>query len=779
MVEKTINPKVSCPMRMSSLRYLLVTLLLLFISACESIPRNTQGEASELGSNSEVNAEVDVNIRWTSYGIPHVKADDWKSLGYGFAYATATDGICVIARDIVTVKGEQEKYFGKQLRPIDLFHRAVIDETLLDQYSQAQTPRALAFSTGYVEGYNRYLADHVGKLPASCKAEKWVRPIDINDMTRLLVGVGIRYGLGQYLKQIVSATPPIEGKTKTRLDVQSDVTTAKNAPLASNAIAFGRKVTANGRGILFGNPHYPWSGPSRFHLIHMTIPGELDIMGTSLLSTAGVSIGFNNDVAWSHTVSTGTRATLYELDLHPDEPTLYRFENGYREMEARTVELDTENGLESATVYFSHYGPIVVRDDLPWNNAKAYSVRDANLVNFQAAETYNDLSKATNVKEIVAALSLGGVSWVNTIAADSAGDALYADISTVPNVDAELFSSCQVGSAKVGRKNMVILNGSKRECAWRDSNDANVAGSMPAQLMPRLIREDYVTNSNDSYWLSNPESPLEGYSPIIGSEGTPRTFRTRAGLKFVDELLEAGPVKATDITSLISSHRNFAAEQLLDDMLQLCTPENTGIRPSCSVLSKWDRTHKTESRGAHLWTEIIRTLVTEKDIYRVPFDINDPANTPTGLNVADQETRATLIKAIINAQNVLAKAEIALDARLGDIQYAMRNGRKIAIPGGEGWSGAFSMIVTQLSGTPGVGYSPIIHGNSIIQFVSWNEQGKVVPRGILSYSQSQEPDSPHYSDQTELYSRGEWIDFPFYEADIVNDPNLRELRLTE
>ena len=40
----------------------------------------------------------DTQIRWTSYGIPHVKANDWGSLGYGFAYATATDAICVIAR---------------------------------------------------------------------------------------------------------------------------------------------------------------------------------------------------------------------------------------------------------------------------------------------------------------------------------------------------------------------------------------------------------------------------------------------------------------------------------------------------------------------------------------------------------------------------------------------------------------------------------------------------------------------------------------------------------
>ena len=34
--------------------------------------------------------QYDVDLRWTSYGIPHVKANDWGSLGYGFAYATAT-----------------------------------------------------------------------------------------------------------------------------------------------------------------------------------------------------------------------------------------------------------------------------------------------------------------------------------------------------------------------------------------------------------------------------------------------------------------------------------------------------------------------------------------------------------------------------------------------------------------------------------------------------------------------------------------------------------------
>ena len=758
-------------MQAKSFPWLVIFTCILVLAGCGEKP--AQEAAAE--------KTIDVNIRWTSYGIPHVKADDWASLGYGFAYATATDGVCVIARDVVTVNGNLMQHFGDSFRASDVFHRAMINDARLLKFAQAQSPRAQTFSAGYVAGYNRYLADHKDNLPASCQGQDWVRPISNEDVTRLTLGVGIRYGLGQYLVDMAAAQPPVADGVEELKEAafQPAVDTALNTSLASNAVAFGRSVTSNGRGILFGNPHYPWSGPSRFHLIHMTLPGEIDVMGTSLLSTAGVSIGFNHDIAWSHTVSTGMRATLYKLELDPDDPTRYRYGDGYRNMETREVSLDGAEGTSTATVYFSHYGPIVKREGLPWNRTEAYAVRDANLNNFNAAATYDALGKAKNVDDIVAALNIGGVSWVNTIAADSAGNALYADISTVPNVDAELLDSCKLGDARIGRSKMIILDGSKSECEWEDSPDAKVPGAMPTEVMPKLIRDDYVTNSNDSYWLSNPEQPLEGYSPIIGPERTARSLRTRAGLKFVAELIEAGPIELDATTSLIDSHRNFGAELLLDDLLQLCTPERTSITGSCEVLKKWDRTHRVDSRGAHIWTEIMRPLIGDSSIYKQPFDVADPVNTPAGLKLQDSDTVSKLVGAIEQAQELFAKSGIALDAPLGDIQYASRNERKIPIPGGEGWAGAFSMIVTQLSKEPGVGYSPIIHGNSIIEFVTWDDTGKVVPKGILTYSQSQEPDSPHYADLTELYARGEWIDFPFHEEDIASDPNLKSLQLSE
>src|SRR3954471_1590865 len=53
-----------------------------------------------------------VTIRRTAHGIPHIAANDFPSLAYGYAQAFAQDNICVIADSYVTVRGERSKYFG-------------------------------------------------------------------------------------------------------------------------------------------------------------------------------------------------------------------------------------------------------------------------------------------------------------------------------------------------------------------------------------------------------------------------------------------------------------------------------------------------------------------------------------------------------------------------------------------------------------------------------------------------------------------------------------------
>lgn len=744
-------------------------------------------------TGSRTTPAYDATIRWTSYGIPHVKANDVGSLGFGFAYATMTDAACTIARDVVMVRGELSRTFGPDSgnRESDVFHRALLTDAAVQAFTASQSASTRRSTAGYVAGYNRYLKDHAAELSPSCRGAAWVRPVTVNDVIRLNMSFGIRYGVGRFMKEMATAAPPNERKAAGAGE-DATVQTDFDAPegIGSNAVAMGKDVTSSGRGLLLGNPHYPWQGSSRFHLIHTTIPGQLDVMGVSLYSTNGVVIGFNKDIAWTHTVSTGTRSTLYALDLDPTDPTRYKYGTAWRPLRRVTVALplrraDGTATTESRTVWMSHYGPVVMSEQLPWTTTRAFAIRDANLANDRAAATYDALGRARTIADVDAAISLGGLSFTNTIAADREGTAYYADVSVVPNIDAAMLTACRVQARGVPAA-LIILNGADPACEWKQDKTSAVAGAMPPRAMPRLRRTDVVSNANDSYWLTNPAAPIEGFSPIIGGERTARSLRTRAGLHFIAEATANGQkVSADQLQAMLYSHRNYGAELLLDEVLPLCaapvapvtTPNGSvDLSAVCRALAGWDRRETIDSRGAQVWREFWTFAARVPNLWQVPFDAADAAYTPRGLATDNPAVKEGLRRALAQAQQRLAQAGVAPDATLGSVQYEMRNGERIPIPGGSGGTGMWSVITAEL--TPG-GYSPIIHGNSYIQVVGWTADGTVDPRGILTYSQHEDPNAEHGGDLTRLYSKGEMIRLPFSEADILADKKLRVVRVKQ
>jgi acyl-homoserine-lactone acylase len=726
--------------------------------------------ASLIGCSADVGDRYNVEIRWTSYGIPQVKADDWGSLGYGFAYATATDGVCVFAREVARANGTLAADMGATPENIgsDAFHRAVITPQRMQKNAAALSANMRAYSAGFVAGYNRYIDDHRAQLPAGCAGKPWVRPISELELGRMFIAFGIRYGMGGFVPGITAAAPPGEPVAAVTLDYDT------TPGIGSNAIALGSDLTESGKGILFGNPHYPWQGPARFHMIHTTIPGELDTMGASLLAGSFIVIGFNKDVAWTHTVSTAVRSTLYELELNPDNPMQYRFGDEYRDIQRIDVSVPLAGDSRKHSIYVTHHGPILVSNELPWTETRAFAIRDAVLNNDAAFATYEALQTATSVADVEAAISKQGIFFVNTIAADRHGKAFYADISSTPHLDLDILASCRRDMAGLPPR-LVILDGSDPACEWRDDPRSAVPGNLPADDMPRATSTRYFTNSNDSYWLSNPDDPLEGYLPTIGPERTARTLRTRAGLVFLQEHLEqSGKLTAEDVQSILFSHRHFGAELLLDEVLSICKDE-PAVEISCNALQNWDRTANADSHGMQVWTEFWENARRIKNVYAVPFDAADPINTPRGIATDDPEVRDGVRQALAAAQQRLLDAGIEPDTAWGKVQFAERNGNRIPVPGGPGHHGMFSFINSEL--TAGKGYTPILHGNSYIQVVTWDDNGTPDARGILSYSQSPEADSPHYYDQTELYARGEWLRLPFTEEEILADPNLRTLTL--
>lgn len=77
--------------------------------------------------------------------------------------------------------------------------------------------------------------------------------------------------------------------------------------------------------------------------------------------------------------------------------------------------------------------------------------------------------------------------------------------------------------------------------------------------------------------------------------------------------------------------------------------------------------------------------------------------------------------------------------------------------------GVFGAISSGLSEG---GYRTISGGNSYIQTVTWDESDCPIADAIITTSQSINPESPYYSDQSELYSRKEWVRMPFCDDEI-------------
>lgn len=743
----------------------------------------------------------DAEIRRTEFGIPHIKAGDYESLGFGAGYAFAEDNLCLLARRIVEVNAEQARYFGPAAANVqnDFLNQRLIDsgvvENLLAGGPDQPVPSAAvqAMIRGYAAGYSRYLRDTgVDELPdPTCRGAAWIREIDETDLWRHFVGVLLQAGTtaSGLAPAIFAATPPsVTGATTQRVPDQDELADAveelvpelADAAEASNAYGLGRDATVDGTGMLLGNPHFPWHGHLRFYRMHLTLPGELDVTGATLYGLPVVAIGHNAQVAWTHTVSTAQRFTLYQLTLDPGDPTSYIYDGEAREMTAREVTIqvpgpDGELEERTHTFYETHFGPVIQTPALPWLPTVAFALRDANLDNGRGLDTFLEMGMAGSVADLRNVLDRNqGLPWVNTIAADVGGTAYYGDHSVVPHVTPAKMAAC----------GFPVMDGSRSDCEWGSDPDAAVPGIFGPSSLPQLTRTDYTTNMNNSYWLSNPEQPLEGFSPIIGPERSNLGLRPRLGLHMVQQRLAgADGLDGTGFTldrlqAVMFNNRHYGAELVRDDLVGHCSANpavvidgaEVDLTAACDVLADWDLRVNRDSRGGHIFREFVAAGGLQ---FAVPFNVADPLNTPHTLNTADPR----VLQALGRAVQRLTNANIALDARWGDVQFVVRAGDRIEIHGGGGGEGVFNAI-SSAPLTPGLGYPEVLSGTSFVMTAELTPDG---PRSqaLVTYSQSTNPASPHLADQTRLYSEKIWVDMKFDEADILADPHLRTYSVTE
>jgi len=764
---------------------------------------------------------LSANIRWTDYGVPHITADNLESMSYGVGYAFAKDNICMLADQILKYNSQRAKYYGPDIVPASGDSAHLINDfgfltvgirEHAEQSIKSLSSNSQALLSGYAQGYNKYLADTgVANIDASCANMPWVQPISDIDMLTYTLGIALLPGAANFLGPMFLAAPPGENfapypqsanVNNYKVNSNPIVTLPEHNPsdLGSNGWGLGKDKTENGKGMVLANPHFPHTGNLRFWQFHITIPDHLNVMGGSLTGMPGVvNIGFNENVAWTHTFSSAEHFVVYQLTLNPNDPAQMSqvIDGANRLITGKEIVIDVAVGpgqtikLAKMT-YSTHHGPmVVVPGNFEWGpGGSAFAIKDANLGNLDIIDHWLAMNLAGNIEEFKQAfVDYDGVIFNNTMSADSDGNVFYIDDSTVPNLTATAISEMTTNPLLVGAKQAAGFTLLPGFLSVFDFERA-----VPYENAPKYSGTDYVQNSNDSYWLTNLSAPITGVSPLYGSVDNQQSLRSRLAHKLLANSAGSdGLFSPAEVEQALLSNRNYLAENILTELLTICQAqgntavtvgsESVDISAGCTALALWDGTMNKGSSSAHLFREFA-FLFNKNPQWLDSFTSDEAVTTPSGL-VNNAITLAQFSQAILNVES----AGLALDATLGSVQFVERSladgsasGIKIPWAGSHNIEGGFNVFDTRtgndgsllrrhiypaqnsdsILSAEGGGYH-INYGSSWMTVVNFTDEGPVA-RGLLSYSQSHEYGSDHNLDQTLLYSQ---------------QPQLRPLRFTE
>ncbi len=383
-----------------------------------------------------------------------------------------------------------------------------------------------------------------------------------------------------------------------------------------------------------------------------------------------------------------------------------------------------------------------------------------------------------------------------TTAAIGRGDGRvwFGDVGAAPNVPDALRAACAtpLGQAFAGIDPLTpYLDASRAACNWQSDPAAVQAGAMPASKQPWLLRQDYVANMNDSYWLSNVNQPLEGFPLLMGGERKPLELRTRLGHQIALDLLRTPSRSAAQLSERVMdavlTPRIYSAERFKDDLLaQACTaaeveldaatgasltppvgPRKVDISGACRILKGWSGKADADDRGPLLWEALwarLRKIPSDK-FYQETFSVAAPLDTPARPKLDGAGAAQALAAAVLTMET----KGLALDAPLGSRRYVDTGGQSVPLYGGCHSPGYFTVAC---------GYDdngrlgPDSHANSYLQVVRFGPRG-VEARTLFAHGNDEAAvDNGQGSAPVVRYARKDWLRFPFREADIARDPGL-------
>lgn len=634
------------------------------------------------------------------FGVPSVEAGRPADALYGLGYAMAQDCAERMARSYKLARGRTAEADGRAGLLADGFLRALgIEDAALAKAND------LSGTTGdliraFCDGANRALAEQKDRLP------RWIEPFTPVDVLALA--------------QFANAAFPL-------LDIRDQLFPG----VGSNQFAIAPKNTASGHALLSIDPHLDWNGPLTWYEYAVYAPG-LHFRGITVIGLPLPAMGHSDRVAWCMTNNDPMLYTVYQVETNPANPKQYRYHGEWRDFEDAKMELRYRDGEQLKThvqtLRRTAWGPM-----LPF---RSEAVRLSMIGSWDLLEQGLKMMTARDARQFRDALKMRGLSMWNLVYADTHGAIGYQYNARVPHRDESFDWRGPVSGADPRTK-------------W---GELWTLDELPHAENPA---SGLLVNANSSPWLTplGPEIKPSGWPADITTYGHTTRYDRLAALLSADHHITVETAKRYATDTLVPD-APAVVKALEQAAPPLASSTGSALGRALEVLTAWNGRADPTAQGCALY---VYWLLAKEEMP----GLAEKAGRGESWTPAE---RAAALTALQEAAAVLQKDHGRLDLPWGEM-HVSQHGKKTVPVSGFGYihfphrDSAVAAVVP-CTGPFKDGRFGCTFGSSFRMIVDLDPKG-VRSWSILPYGNASDPISPHYSDQMELFGRGEYKDTHF------------------
>lgn len=681
-----------------------------------------------------------VTIIRDNWGIPHVYGKTDADAVFGLLYAQCEDDFKRVEANYIEKLGRKAEVGGESELYNDLYLRLVIDsaEAVADYNKAPQWLKQLL--QAYADGINYYLYTHPTVKPALLNRFKpwyqllWtdgsIGAISTGDITA--EDVKTLYGNGT-----------IAYRPKEFVENSS----------GSNGFAIAPSKTESGKAILYINPHVTFYFRPE---VHVSSEQGLNTYGAVTWGQFFVYQGFNEYCGWMHTSANVDVADMYTEKISGSGGGMtYLYENTQRPVKQKQISIKVKQGNElitkTFTTYFTHHGPVMAK-----RNGQYISVRSSNRMMNGLIQSWQR-TKAKGLEDYKKVMALRGNTSNSTVFADNKGNIAYWHGNYVPKRNTKF----NWGKA---------VDGSVAETEWMGLHDAGEAVHVYNPFT------GWIQNCNSTpYTVSGEASPKKKDYPVyMAPDG--ENFR---GINAARVLSRENKF-TIDKTIAAGYDRYLSAFEVL--VPALIKSFETNIKPTDSlyrslaapiaILKNWNYYSSEHSIATTLAVEWAQRL--NSAILKIYIEDGEDDQVTSTKRFAATATADQLVNPFLETVSQLKQQFGTWEVQWGDVNRYQRisndlnqkfDDNKISYP--VPFTSALWGMLPSYNSRPFSGTKKRygVSGNSFICAVEFGD--KIKAKSLLAGGNSGDPNSKHFSDQLEMYTKGQFKDVLFYKEDVL------------